>query len=193
MIEIQHPNIKIYSSTPDILEDNDKIISVFHRWIQESQDSKKSAVMDELIIDVANYSHVPQGPGIMLIGHDSFYSIEPGPENRMGLLYNRRTKLVETNQEKLVFAIKAVINVKNLLEKEELWESKLKFAMTEFKLELKDRHFTPNTKESFDSLRGDIEAAFNIGLGIKANTSNVTSHYEQGDPRRCFQVSIKIT
>jgi hypothetical protein len=36
--------------------DLEAVIPVFHRWIQEQ-------IFDELLLDVANYSHVPDGPG----------------------------------------------------------------------------------------------------------------------------------
>lgn len=40
----------------------DPFIPVFHRWIEER-------TLPELVIDVANYAHVPEGPGVVLIGH----------------------------------------------------------------------------------------------------------------------------
>ena len=33
-------------------------IPVFHRWIKEH-------VLPEMVIDVANYAHVPKGPGVV--------------------------------------------------------------------------------------------------------------------------------
>ena len=41
------------------------------------------------MIDVANYAHVPKGPGVALIGHGTDYFIDEG-EGRLGLLYNRK-------------------------------------------------------------------------------------------------------
>ena len=34
-----------------------KLIPIYHRWIQQH------ALADDLLIDVADYSHVPAGPG----------------------------------------------------------------------------------------------------------------------------------
>ena len=47
----------------------DKVIPVFHRWIQ-------TGAVEGLLIDVADYSHVPQGPGVMLIAHEGNYALE---------------------------------------------------------------------------------------------------------------------
>lgn len=43
-------------------------ITVFHRFIQRG-------MVEGLLIDVADYQHVPQGPGVLLVGHDIDYGI----------------------------------------------------------------------------------------------------------------------
>jgi len=39
----------------------EKVINEFHKWVKEQQPS-------QLHLDVADYSHVPDGPGILLVG-----------------------------------------------------------------------------------------------------------------------------
>ena len=182
MQEIQHPNIKLYLDSPELLSSSEDIIGVFHRWIQTS-------ALPELLIDVANYAHVPAGPGILLVGHDSFYSIEEGPEERLGLLYNRRTKMQGTDQERLITALNAVFYARELLEKEKVWQKKLRFSRNEYRLILNDRYFAPNEKETFSVLEKDIELAFAKVLGH----SNFKLLYEQGDPRNRFEVLIQLS
>ena len=41
-----------------------ELVPVFHRWIQTG------AVPGHLLIDVADYDHVPEGPGILLVAHE---------------------------------------------------------------------------------------------------------------------------
>ncbi len=60
----------------------EEFIPVFHDWIQTQQ-------LAELLIDVADYRHVPQGPGIALIAHDAHYVMDL-TDARLGLLYSRR-------------------------------------------------------------------------------------------------------
>ncbi len=43
-------------------------IDVFHRFIQRG-------MVEGLLIDVADYQHVPQGPGVLLVGHDIDYGV----------------------------------------------------------------------------------------------------------------------
>src|ERR1700730_17812936 len=62
--------------------DREAFIPVFHRWIKER-------LLPELLVDVANYAHVPEGPGVVLIGHGADYFMDQG-EGRLGLLHNRK-------------------------------------------------------------------------------------------------------
>ena len=59
------------------------LVPVFHRWIQ------RSALAGELLIDVADYSHVHHGPGVLLVAHEGIYAYD-GEDGRPGLLYSRR-------------------------------------------------------------------------------------------------------
>lgn len=54
-------------------------IPLFHRWIQEH-------TAPGLSIDVADYAHVHQGPGVLLIGHEGDYALDFAGD-RPGLLY----------------------------------------------------------------------------------------------------------
>ena len=46
----------------------DPAIPVFHRLIQRG-------LVEGLVIDVADYRHVPDGPGVLLVGHDVDYGV----------------------------------------------------------------------------------------------------------------------
>ena len=63
-----------------------ELIPLFHELIREQ-------ALDDLLIDVADYSHVPEGPGLVLVGHDAVISYRDrlgGPAGRRSLLYSRR-------------------------------------------------------------------------------------------------------
>ena len=57
-------------------------IGLFHRFIQE-------AAVPGLLIDVADYAHVPEGPGVLLVGHDVDYGLDLAG-GRAGLLTTRK-------------------------------------------------------------------------------------------------------
>ena len=58
----------------------DTFIPVFHRWIQKNE-------LEGLLIDVAQYTHMYQGPGVLLIAHEANYSFDE-TDGRRGILYN---------------------------------------------------------------------------------------------------------
>ena len=61
-------SVKLFTTDPEAEVDLHKYIRVFHEFIKEKK-------VEGLLIDVADYSHVPEGPGIVLIGHDVDYSL----------------------------------------------------------------------------------------------------------------------
>src|SRR4029077_431582 len=74
--------IKLFATRPIAREELPPFIGVFHRFIQE-------AVVPGLLVDVADYAHVPDGPGVILIGHDVDYGIDLAG-GRTGLLTTRK-------------------------------------------------------------------------------------------------------
>ena len=89
MADFQHINVKIFAVEGSKV-DWHKLIPVFHRWIREQ-------ALPGLLLDVADYAHVPAGPGMMIIGHDAHYAVD-NRQNRLGLLYNRRTAVEGSTQ-----------------------------------------------------------------------------------------------
>ena len=73
--------IKFFAK-PNPAFDVEAIVPVFHRFIREH-------AFDELMIDVADYKHVKNGPGIALIGDANDYFLDEG-EGRAGLLFSRK-------------------------------------------------------------------------------------------------------
>jgi hypothetical protein len=41
------------------------LIPIYHHWIQNH------SIPDHLLIDVADYEHVPEGPGTVLVAHEA--------------------------------------------------------------------------------------------------------------------------
>src|SRR3954471_18699475 len=71
-----------------------KLVPVFQSWIQ------MHAVEDHLAIDVADYEHVPDGPGTVLVTHEANFSLDNGG-GRPGLLYQRKQPLPGTFGDRL--------------------------------------------------------------------------------------------
>ena len=83
-MELQRFGVKLFFNRNGSYSSKD-FIPVFHSWIQDK------VVSDHLLIDVADYSHIPDGPGVMLIAHEGHFSLDQ--ENRQpGIMYMRKTE-----------------------------------------------------------------------------------------------------
>jgi hypothetical protein len=144
-MQLQHVNVKLLvQSTP--LAGLESLIPVFHSWI-ENQNG------DELLIDVADYMHVPAGPGIVLIGHEGNYSVD-NTGNRLGVRYNRKAVLEAGNQECLLQAARAALKACQRLEAEPRLNGKIRFNGQDIEIFINDRLLAPNTaatREAFDA------------------------------------------
>ena len=92
MSNIQQASVKLFLTDSSGL-DLDSFIPVFHEWIREKR------LPDHLLIDVADYRHVPNGPGVMIIAHEAHYGIDSG-NGEPGFLYTRKRDEIEVRRRK---------------------------------------------------------------------------------------------
>jgi hypothetical protein len=167
---VQHINVKIFVADGAAFELDDAI-PVFHRWIKDN-------VLPEMMIDVADYQHVPSGPGVMLIGHEANYSLD-NRENVLGLLYNRKAAIEGTVQSRLRQAHDAALAACDRLEAEDVFRGKLKFNRDAIEVAVNDRLLAPNNDETWTALKPAIEQRF-PGYTLK----------RVGEPRDLFRVNV---
>ncbi|HEV3030314.1 MAG TPA: hypothetical protein VG319_01665 [Polyangia bacterium] len=152
------------------------VIPVFHRWI-------KDRALPELMIDVANYGHVPEGPGVVLIGHGSDYFLDEG-EGRLGLLHNRKRSGPAAG-ERLSDLVRRALHAAALLEKEAAFGGKLTFATDELLFRVNDRLAAPNTDATFAAYKEELEA---LGKKVFAGSCELA---RVGGPKDLFAVRLK--
>lgn len=167
---VQDINIKVFIKDPSAIKLSDSI-GVFHQWIRDS-------VCPEMLIDVADYEHVHEGPGILLIGHEANYSLD-NRDGRLGLLYNRKAALGGTFQSRLAQAHKAALAACDRLEQEAPFKGKLRFDRNAIEFFVNDRLLAPNTNETWQALKPELEKYF---PGAKLE--------HIGEPRDLFRVLI---
>ena len=142
-------DLKVFLEQPESLS-LDTVIPVFHHWIQ-------TPCLDELLIDVADYRHVPDGPSVLLIGHDAHYVMDR-TEGELGLLYSRRRETHANHQtihsvnDRLVSVFACALAACHQLEAEPSFENPLRFRTDRLLLRGNDRLQTPNTLEAFVEL-----------------------------------------
>jgi hypothetical protein len=172
---MQHVNIKIFADRADIrLED---AIPVFHQWIQDS-------IVPELLIDVADYKHVPDGPGVMLIGYEADYSLDE-TGGRLGLLYNRKAAVAGDAQAALRQAFDSARSAAHLLETAAPFAGRLHFDDGDVEVIVNDRLLAPNTDATWEALRPEIERFFASVYGEGRFTLE-----RRGEPRDRFRVGV---
>jgi hypothetical protein len=171
--------LKIYA-TPEAAKavQPEALIPVFHRWI-------KDHVLPELTIDVANYGHVPEGPGVVMIGHGSDYFMDEG-EGRLGLLHNRK-RAGAAPGERLSDLARRTLHAASLLEKDAALGGKLRFATNELLFRVNDRLAAPNTDATFAALEGELEAL------AKQLFAGPVELRREGGPKELFAVRISHT
>lgn len=174
-MELQHLNVKIFVDG-ELKVDLQRFIETFHRWVS-------AQVLDEMLIDVADYRHVPHGPGVVLIGLDADYGMNQ-TGGRFGLLHNRKAPVEGTNADRLRQALTAAASVCLRLESE---MEGLRFSRTEFDLFINDRALAPNTAETFAACGDELTSALQGLLGH----DDFELSYEVGDPRRLFTVAVR--
>ena len=74
--DLQRVALKVFLTDDSVLDPRDAI-PVFHRWIQ-------THAVDGLLIDVADYAHLPTGPTVLLVAHEGHYSLDR-THGRLGL------------------------------------------------------------------------------------------------------------
>jgi hypothetical protein len=180
---LEHINVKIFARQVGGARDFDlaRVVPVFHRWIQSRADSF-------LPIDVADYRHVPDGPGVMLIGHHANVSLDLR-EGRLGLLYNQKTVTGNSPEDQITQAYEGALSLCERLEQEPELRDCLSFNRDTVEIFINDRLLTPNTEETHLRLLPLIEAAFQrIFPGAAFTVSR------QGEPRERYRVlATKVT
>jgi hypothetical protein len=166
--------IKIFSSgQPDV----PSYLSVFQRWIRDH-------VLDELLIDVVDYSHVPDGPEVTLIGHNSDYVFDR-TGGRLGLLYASKRQPESMNGPYLS-ALKRSVSACLLLEKEPGPPVPVAFRSDELFVRIADRLNAPNTEETFNRVAPALSSALARFYGTTAfSLSRV------GSPRELFGIEVR--
>lgn len=174
-MDLQKINVKIFSQPPDRAALTD-FIDLFHGWIQET---------DGIYHDVADYSHMQDGPGILLVADSANVSIDEG-DHRRGLLFSQKNPLDGSNREKLTAVLRAALEYCRRLENESRLKGSIRFSGSEIAVAINDRLRAPNTEDTLHEVRADIEAVAQRLFGGAAFTLD-----RDADARKRFNVTLR--
>ena len=158
------------------------LVPVFHGFIQTN------AIEDHLLIDVADYDHVHHGPGTLLVSHEANFGMDRGG-GRLGLLYQRKQPLPgRTFRERLGQVARATLSAAARLQDDPALRGRLKFRTDELLFRVADRLLAPNTPDTFNAVKGDLQSFFSdlYETGPVTLTHNAS-------PQTLFEVSVRAS
>ena len=128
------------------------IIPVFHRWIQEH-------AVPGLLIDVADYTHLVDGPSVLLVAHEANYALDQ-LGGRPGLSYTRKRPSQGMLAELLATAAAALVAAARRLEQDtaRMTGGGITFPGNEIEFVANDRLTAPRTAATETALRAALAA-----------------------------------
>lgn len=160
--------------------DEEALIPIFHDWIRDRK-------IPGVLLDVVDYRHVPDGPGIMLITHEINYAMEHGG-GEYGLSAQAKIPEGETHGDRLVNLVQRTAQFGALLEADQRVSGQVKLQGNQFYYIANDRLNYPNTDETFAAIKGDLEtAAATIYAGKIVTLTRV-----ENDPRERLTVLVSV-
>jgi len=176
-MDLHKLGIKLYAADAqriDIL----KLIPIYHRWIQQS-------ALEDLLIDVADYSHVPAGPGVMLIAHEGNYALDETGHER-GVAYYSKRRLTGELPERFAQVARKALRAAELLSADAELEGTLRVPGNHLQIFANDRLAAPNT----DAAHAELEPALKTFLDRLYDGAPYTLSRE-GDPKERLAVRVR--
>lgn len=173
--------VKIYLENPDAL-DPEAIVPVFHRLIQQK-------AVEGIPIDVARYAHVPEGPGIILIGHQLDHALDLS-EGRPGITITRKRDDSGPLGERITRLVAQASRLAMDLEADPSLGAAIRVNPGEILVTILDRLNAPNDDETLgraeNALREVVAAVSEEGGGEAATITR------EGGPRDPFTTRIVL-
>ena len=172
--DLQRIALKIFLDDASAIAPQD-VVPVFHRWIQ-------TQAVDGLLIDVADYSHLPTGPCVLLVAHEGHYVLDRSGD-RLGLQYARRQPLQGPLPDRLAALGRTLLRAGRLLEADPSLPGPVRFGGHEIECVANDRLLAPNRMETLTALQPALESFLNV-LSAGADWTLT----READPRARFGI-----
>ena len=154
-------------------------IPELHRWIQNE------SISEHMLIDVVDYSHILDGPGIMLVAHEGHFSLDQ-ENNKPGILYMRKTDISGSFQDRFNKVLSITIQAAQLLSNNNI-NKELNFSHNSFRFISNDRRIAPNTLENQELYRDVVNEALENNYSDEAWS---IEDFSSEDERLAFTVNF---
>lgn len=171
----QQISVKVFAREAAV--DLSAFIPIFHRWIQEGR------LPDHLLIDVADYAHVVDGPGVVLIGNEAHIGVdaERGP---VGVIYNRKRDEPGELEPKLVEAARWALTAAQALEGDPA--QVIHFRGDRLRVAIMSRRFGAADEATWAAARPAVE-----GLAKRLWPGAAVKYAPRVDAREAFAVDLE--
>lgn len=142
-------SVKIFGAEPDVSDS--VFVPIFHDWIRDR-------ALDLVLLDVADYSHVPDGPGIMLIAHSMSFALDR-TDGRFGLRVQQRRPVDDDPAHVIAELIRQAFLVADRLEGDPRLRGRIAFDRRTVRVESNDRLRAPNTDAGWSTLAPLVRSA----------------------------------
>ncbi len=149
-------------------------IPLFHRFMQQG-------LVEGLLFDVADYRHVPQGPGILLVGHDIDYGVDES-----GFVATRKRQDGVSCADQFRDTLRMALGALRALEADGGLDAS--FDPTRLRVSVMDRLCAPNTDEGAAAVLAELAPVFGEVFGADAQVTRV--HGEDARAPVALEVSV---
>ncbi|MDZ7735628.1 MAG: hypothetical protein U5P41_05640 [Gammaproteobacteria bacterium] len=178
--DLHRIGIKFFNKTGQDVPLTD-FIPIFHHWIQDKK-------LDDLLIDVADYSHVPAGPGTMLIAHEGNYAVDETGGRRGFLYYSKHEVPGATLADRLAVVCRRNLAACKLLEEDEETKDRMSLDYGQIEIFSNDRLHGPNTDETW----AEFEPVLKEFLEKLFPGTAYDLEHDDSDPRERFRVTVSL-
>lgn len=181
MTDIYRVCAKLYAHEPVAIGDDAEVfVPIFHEWIREQR-------LDVVAIDVADYAHVPDSPGIMLVSHEAHFALDRS-DGQFGLLVQRRRPIEGDGTDAITTTIRQGLRMVELLESDPRLAGKLRFDRSSIRVEANDRLRAPNTDQGYEVFEPLVRQAIDsLFPGVQASVRRI-----ENDPRDRLAIEVRF-
>ena len=158
--------------------DSKALIPVFHQWIRDKR-------LEGLLIDVADYSHVPDGPGVMLIGHEADCGLDEGVGGSLGMLAVRKRIATGSLADAVTQTGRLAATAASALAAESLG---VNFSSAKCHVLIFDRLSYPNDDSNIQEVAQQVASALADWTGAETSAAVVSD-----DPREPAAFDVTLT
>jgi hypothetical protein len=170
---LERLDIRLFVADPNAVDWTDTI-PLFTRWIQEEPDRW---------LDLADYRHVPSGPGVILIGKDCHVAMD-NRRDEPALLFSRREPYEGSNRERIASALRDAFAFAERLSRD---LPRIRFRQDVCEFAVNDRVAFPNEPE----IAGAVEAELRAAVAEQMPGAATTFEYDANPKERVtFRVRV---